>query len=227
MAKAPSQRVGGRKSAAHARATKATLVELAGELFVERGYAQTSIRDISKHAAVTSGAIYGHFRNKAELLAEVINARTAEQLEAGTMGLPYAVDYIETLTRQARRSKKRRGLRALIVQGAAAAQTDEETATRLREEQLEHINAWTAGYERRREQLGIHPSVDIDTAVLFIWAVELGLGVLEGVGIEPRSAKAWADIQNRLARSLQLPPDDQDRKPPRTTRRRVRRVSEA
>jgi AcrR family transcriptional regulator len=227
MSKAPLQRVGGRKSAEHARATRAALVELAGELFTERGYAQTSIRDISRHASVTSGAIYGHFRNKAELLAEVINARTAEQLEADTMRLPDEIDYIETLTRQGRRFRKRRGLRALIVQGAAAAQTDEETRSRLREEQLGHINVWTEGYKRERERLGIHPSVDIDTAVLVMWAVELGLGVLEGVGIEPRSASAWADIQNRLARSLQLPPDEQVRKSPRTTRRKAHRVSGA
>jgi AcrR family transcriptional regulator len=213
-----SQNARGRRSAEQARATRAALVELAADLFAEHGYIQTSIRDISRHGAVTSGAIYGHFRNKAELLAEAINTRIAEQLEADTLGLPYESDYIETLTRAARRSPKRRRLRALLVQGAAAAQTDEETRNRLREEQLSHIKLWIQGYKRDRVRLGIDPSVDIDTAVLYTWAVELGLGVLESVGIEPRSAKSWADIQNRLARSLQLPPDGEDRKPPRVTR---------
>ena len=217
---APTERPRGRKSAEHARATRGALVQLAGELFAERGYIETSIRDISRHASVTSGAIYGHFRNKAELLAEAINKWTAEQLEAETMGQPGETDYIETLTRQARRWPKRRQLRALIVQGAAAAQTDEETRNRLREEQLAHIKVWLEGYERDRDRLGIHPSVDMETAVLYIWTTELGLGVLESVGIEPRSAKAWADIQNRLARSLQLPPDDKERKPPAAKRRR-------
>jgi len=72
------------------------------------------------------------------------------------------------------------------VQGAAAAQTDEETRGRLREEQRTHIDVWVAAYERDRARLGIDPSVDMDTAVLYTWAVELGLGVLESVGIEPR-----------------------------------------
>jgi AcrR family transcriptional regulator len=201
----PDARRRGRRSAEEARATRAALIELAADLFAERGYVQTSIRDISRRASVTSGAIYGHFRNKAELLAEAINTRTAEELEAETMGVG-ETDYIETLTRQARRSRKRRRLRALIVQGAAAAQTDGETRALLREEQLAHISQWVAGYERNRERLGIDPSVDIETAVLYTWAVELGLGVLEGIGIEPRSAQRWADIQNRMARSLQLPP---------------------
>ena len=204
-----------------ARATRAALVELAAEVFAERGYVQTSMRDIARRASMTTGAIYGHFRNKADLLAEAINSRTAEELESQTMGLGEAVDHVETLTRVARQLPKRRRLRALIVQGAAAAQTDEETRRSLRQEQLSHIRTWVAGYEANRERLGIDPHVDIETAVLYTWATELGLGVLEGVGIEPRSAKAWAEVQNRVARSLRLPPDDEDR--PRPTRPRRRR----
>ena len=67
------------------------------------------------------------------------------------------------------------------------------------------ITPWLRGYERSRERLGIDPSVDMETAVLTIWATELGLGVLESLGIEPPSAKAWADMQNRIGRSLRLP----------------------
>ena len=197
----------GRRSVEDARATRARLLDLAGDLFAERGYLQTSIRDLANHAGVTSGAIYGHFRNKAELLAEAINARTAALLEADTMGLPRNSDYVETLTRQGTRAPKRRRLRALIVQGASAAQTDEETRTRLREEQRAHIDDWVAGFERDRERLGLDPAIDIEAAVLFVWAAELGLGVLESVGIEPRTVKSWADVQNRFARSWQLPPD--------------------
>jgi AcrR family transcriptional regulator len=183
-------------------------VALAGELFAERGYAQTSIRDLGRRAAVTSGAIYGHFRNKAELLAEVIDVSTAEQLEAEAIGLPVTTDHVSILTRQALTFERRRRLRALILQGAVAAQTDAETQARLGDEQRTHIDAWIAAYERNRERLRNDPSVDIEAAVLYTWAVELGVGVLESLGVAPTSPEAWADIQNRLARSWRLPPDD-------------------
>jgi TetR/AcrR family acrAB operon transcriptional repressor len=194
------------RGAEKALATRATLVELAAELFAEQGYVQTSIRDIARRGEVTSGAIYGHFRNKADLLVAAINKRTTEELEARSIGISAEPDYVEILTRNAQAYPDRRRLRALIVQGAAAAQTDEETRDRLREEQLAHLNEWIKGYEANRERQGIDPSVDLRTAVIYTWAVEVGLGVLEGVGIEPRTRKAWADMTNRFARSLKLPP---------------------
>jgi TetR/AcrR family acrAB operon transcriptional repressor len=176
-------------------------------MFADNGYLQTSIRDIARRASMTSGAIYGHFRNKADLLVEAINERTAEELEAQSMGLGDQNDYVETLTRLAYDFPKRRRLRALILQGAAASLTDDETRSRLRDEQVSHLTAWVTGYEADRERLGIHPDVDLQAAVTYTWAVEVGLGVLEAIGIEPKSRKGWADIHNRMARSLRLEPD--------------------
>src|SRR3954447_18267111 len=203
---APRRRRPGR-SAEKAQATRAALIELAAEMFAEHGYLQTSIRDVARRGELTTGAIYGHFRNKADLLVAAINQRISEELEARAMGVAGEPDYVEALTRLSGDYRKRRRLRALIVQVAAAAHTDEETREKLRAEQLEHLNAWIAGYERDRERLGIDPSVDLRTAVIYTWAVEVGLGVLEGVGIEPRSTKDWADMANRFARSLKLPPE--------------------
>ena len=206
----PDEGVGGAK----AQATRRALIAIAAEVFAEQGYAQTSIRDVARRASLTTGAIYGHFRNKAELLAEAISRRTADELEAQSVGVSDTPDYIETLTRLARQYPSRRRLRALIVQGAAAAMTDLETRDRLREEQLAHLSRWTDAYQRERSRQGIHPSVDVPAAVLYTWAAELGLGVLEALGIEPPSRRGWADAHNRFARGLQLPPDRVERPPP-------------
>ena len=195
----------GRRSADDAAATRARLIELAEAMFAERGYLQTSIRDLARRAGATSGAVYGHFRNKADLLAEAIHRRIADDLEAETFGVS---DHVSTLSRQAARYPRRRRLRALLVQGAAAAQTDADTRARLSEEQRAHLASWVAAYERERTRLGIDPAVDIEAAVLYTWAVELGLGVLESFGIEPKRRTGWADVHNRMARSLRLPPGE-------------------
>ena len=74
---------------------------------------QTSIRDITRRGSLTTGAIYGHFRNKADLLVEAINQRTAVELESQATRFGGAhPDYIDTLTRLALEFPKRRRLRA-------------------------------------------------------------------------------------------------------------------
>ena len=188
-------------------ATRAALIELAAELFATQGYLQTSIRDIAREASLTSGAIYGHFRNKAELLAEAISFRTDSDLESIPFVSKGSISHVDTLRRALFKSTERRQLRSLILQGAAAALTDEETRDRLRDEQLQHLLSWIERYEATREALGIDPSVDLRDAVLYTWAAEVGLGVLEAVGIEPRTKKGWADMGARFGRSLTLPPE--------------------
>ncbi len=189
-------------------ATRAALIELAAEMFAERGYLQTSIRDVAREASLTTGAIYGHFRNKAELLAEAISSRTDTLLETLPRVRPDAPAHVGILRSKSYDYSRRRSLRALILQGAAAALTDEETRDRLRDEQLAHIESWIAGYEATRTELGIDPSVDLRSAVLYTWAAEVGLGVLEAVGIEPRTKRGWADMAARFGRALTLPPEN-------------------
>jgi TetR/AcrR family acrAB operon transcriptional repressor len=180
---------------------------LAADLFAERGYIQTSIRDIARRGSLTSGAIYGNFRNKADLLAAAINKRTGQQLENEPI-IGTGTSHVDTLRLLSQAYPRRRQLRALILQGAAAAETDAETRDRLREEQLAHLDGWIAGYEENKERLGIDPSVDVRTAVLYTWAAELGLGLLEALGIEPTSADDWADMAARCGRAMTLPAEE-------------------
>jgi AcrR family transcriptional regulator len=54
--------------------TRAKLLEAARELIREKGYERTTLQDVAQRAGMTSGAIYGNFKNRDELfiaLAEV------------------------------------------------------------------------------------------------------------------------------------------------------------
>ena len=82
-----------------ARATRAALVRSAGDLFEASGYGAVSIRDVAGHNNLTTGAIYGHFRNKADLLAAAIADRIESDLEGPKYG---HVGLTEYLARQAR-----------------------------------------------------------------------------------------------------------------------------
>ncbi len=108
--------------------TRVRLLEVATALFIERGYAAVSMRDIASAAKLTKGAVYGHFRSKGQLFVEVIRWKIAERdhapgfseatadFERG-IGLMYAED--------------RRDIRLLEVDAAAAARHDPDVAAGL------------------------------------------------------------------------------------------------
>ena len=47
--------------------TRAALLEAARALIRKKGYARTTLEDVARRAGMTTGAIYGNFRNRAEL----------------------------------------------------------------------------------------------------------------------------------------------------------------
>ena len=56
-----------RRTKADAQATRASLLDAAEHLFQSRGVARTSLNDIALAAGTTRGAIYWHFKDKADL----------------------------------------------------------------------------------------------------------------------------------------------------------------
>jgi TetR/AcrR family acrAB operon transcriptional repressor len=56
-----------RRTKAEAAATREALLDAAEEVFMEKGVARTTLEQIARHAGMTRGAVYWHFRNKADL----------------------------------------------------------------------------------------------------------------------------------------------------------------
>ncbi len=82
-------------------------MEVATELFVERGFAATSLVDIARGAGVATRTLYQHFGDKEVIFREVIFARDAEaalqppKVESGDTlydALLKASDYAYTIT---------------------------------------------------------------------------------------------------------------------------------
>jgi AcrR family transcriptional regulator len=70
-----------RTAGSAAEDTRRRILAAAAELFVERGYAGTSIRDISERLGMTKGSLYYHFTAKEEVLVALL-APLLEAVEA-------------------------------------------------------------------------------------------------------------------------------------------------
>lgn len=65
-----------KKTREDALATRETLLAAALQVFRERGVAHTRLADVAERAGVTRGAIYWHFKDKAQLFAAVCERGT-------------------------------------------------------------------------------------------------------------------------------------------------------
>ncbi|OXY95382.1 TetR family transcriptional regulator [Streptomyces diastatochromogenes] len=60
-----------------ARRTRAHILEMAAELFAERGYATVTLQDVAERASMTKGAVYFHYKNKEDLAVAVVQEHYA------------------------------------------------------------------------------------------------------------------------------------------------------
>jgi TetR/AcrR family acrAB operon transcriptional repressor len=65
-----------KKTKAEALETRNLILDTAESVFAEKGVSRTTLNDIAKAAGVTRGAIYWHFKNKADLFTAMLKRVT-------------------------------------------------------------------------------------------------------------------------------------------------------
>ena len=163
-----------------AEATRARLLEVAAEVFVDRGYAAVSLRDIAVSTGVTKGAIYGHFRSKGQLLVEVIRTQLAQrdaQFDAQAAVERPMETFFQFINPDSRH------LRLLQIDAAAAARHDPDVAAGVAEI-FSARNAWILDTLRR---------LDTPEVLLYIInALSAGVGVQEAYGRPAPDPELWS-----------------------------------
>ncbi|MBV8950771.1 MAG: TetR/AcrR family transcriptional regulator [Actinobacteria bacterium] len=185
-----------------ARATREALIDAAAELFVDHGYGGMAVRDLAHRLNMTTGAIYGNFKSKANLLGEAIRTRIVRDLEEHG-GRRYSETALsDYLAHSFRDYRKRRALRALIVEGAAAARVDDDVRALLHDVMIEEQSRWAKLYRDVWVDQRLDPEVDPAGVMLFLLASEVGLGVLEAFEVELPRPGVLSTIVQRMVGSL-------------------------
>ena len=94
-------------------AQRAALVQAAGDLLAEHGYAGCSIAAVAARSGLATGTVYNHFTGKVDLVAEVFRSIVSHEVEvvraaAATGGAAECVTaVVETFARRALKSPRR------------------------------------------------------------------------------------------------------------------------
>jgi AcrR family transcriptional regulator len=133
--------------------TRERILSAAAELFAQHGFASTSMPAIAERSGITAGAIYRHFKSKAELLLEVVKRALGAlplsfERSSGTDDAALLPEFAARLTDPALTL-----LRQLSVEVHAAARRDPEVRRLLaayNETALRKIRALLEGEQQAR-----------------------------------------------------------------------------
>lgn len=189
----------GRIAGLRAEDTRQRLLDAAASEFDRRGFEGTRVADIAAGAALSNGALYGHFRSKSDLLSAALTERGAKEIEelfAGAEGHSVA-DLLADIGRHLDRVPAGRG--GLMVEALVASRRDPEVADVTSRHLAEGLD-WLTILIRDDQQAGrIDDELDAHGVARFCVMLLLGALLMAPADLPAIPRPGWADVIDRIA----------------------------
>jgi len=181
------------------------LLAAAAEVFAERGFEGAGVAEIARRAGVTTGAIYGRYSGKADLLVAALEAHTSDEFDSlfadhrfqGRMediisvAGGHLVDDDESPTGS-----------ALLAEAFMAARRHPEVAALMRTHVDERRARLATIIDLAKDGGGIDPSLDTDSLVTFCHAVGFGFLLHNAIDSPMPDNTAWQHLIGHLVGAL-------------------------
>lgn len=179
------------------------LLDAAARVFARQGYDGTRILDIVREAGLSTGAVYGRFESKNDLLREAVVSRSTVAARLGAEGGRRVADL---LARGATRSAGALSdTEAVRLEAFVAARREPEVARALGEADERWRASVAPLVEAARQDGTIGPGVDPEAVLHFVRSLHLGLLVHRASGLPGPEPEAWAQLITRIVASLGSP----------------------
>ena len=202
--------------------TTTRLLDAAAEVFVEHGYDKAVVADIARRAGVTTGAVFGRWANKSEIMAAAVDHIFEQMLpdervkQLGVDELPI----VELLSAWAANILAGDKTQDVMVQVFASARNNDAVNQRLRLFLDEQARQLASILERDRSDEGtvepcysdeatVEPCYSTASIVLLIQAIGVGTHLLLSAGRDEQhtpSAQEWDTLIRSIHDSLTTPP---------------------
>jgi AcrR family transcriptional regulator len=171
--------------------TRKQLINAATRIFAERGYEGATIADIAKHAGLSTGAIYAHYRSKAELLAEAIRAQSAREVSR-MLGDDRDVPLTEALVALGSGLARRHGgHRSLLLEAVSAARRDPDLAAAMLAEVGGGEERFVAMLQGARARGATDFRAPPEVIARFSLMLNLGSLVVDALGLPAVDEEDW------------------------------------
>jgi AcrR family transcriptional regulator len=177
------------------------LLVAAAAVFARQGYDGTKIMDIVRESGLSTGAVYGRFRSKNELLREAVVTRASNV--AASLGAEPVERVAELITRAAvRTDEPLADEEALRLEAFVTARREPEVAEAL----ADAAATWRASVaplvEAAHRDGTVAPDVDPEAVLFLVRLLSLGLLLHRGSGVPGPDPAAWADLVERIVASF-------------------------
>lgn len=199
--------------------TRERLLAAAAEVFAEKGYDRAGVQEIAHRAGFTTGAIYGRFRGKADLLLAAMEAQCDDELEALFAekllhgGIEGKVTNILTTVGSHLVSEDFDIGQALLLEAFVAARRDPEVAEMLRRVVERRANVLGQLIEEAKRTGAVDASLDTTAMVRFCHAVGFGFLLFGAIDLSRPQPQPWEELIGLLVDAVQAPAAGADGRP--------------
>jgi AcrR family transcriptional regulator len=176
------------------------LLDAATRVFARQGYEGTRIMDVVREAGLSTGAVYGRFRSRSDLLRAAIIERADRVARLGDPGSARVADLI------ARSGRLTNGPlnddEAVRLEAYVAARREPEVARALVEAGVAWRQAVQPLVDLAAADGTVAADVDPEAVLFFLRTVGLGLLLQRAAGIPGPDPVAWETLVTRVVASF-------------------------
>ena len=185
--------------------TRERLIEAAAQVFAEKGYDRAGVQEIARRAGLTTGAIYGRFTGKAELLHAAIEDHTTDELDELFNQHRFdgqASAILRTVGSHLVTPTGDDADEALLLEAFMAARRNDDVRELLATTLEGRASLLAELVEVAKSDGTIDPGLDTESIVTFCHAVGLGFLLFDAIAQPLPAAGPWEELITRLVAAL-------------------------
>jgi AcrR family transcriptional regulator len=176
------------------------LIAAALRVFAAKGFDGTRILDIVREAGLSTGAVYGRFQSKTDLLREAVVSRSRHGSRLDIPGLRRVADLISQAGQMT--TGPLTDEEAVRLEAFVAARRDPEVGAALAEAQAAFRGRVQPLVDAATADGTVAPDLDPEAVLYLVRTIQLGLLLQRGAGSPAPDPAAWRSLIQRIVSSF-------------------------